>query len=252
MSPGAAHLVLATDLDGTFLEGPSQQRRQLYRWIEQHRARLTLVFLTGRSLEECEPLYMDEELPRPDCLVCDVGASVFHGATRRALAPLDDEIARAWPGRAAVLERLSPYSPFPESPQQVRHRLTYVTQGAPLPAALLDAIVAAGLECSTYGGQYLDILPGGVNKGSTLLRLVSLLGRRREEVLVCGDSLNDLSLFETGLRAVAVGNASPELLGRIAHLPTVLRSAAPGAAGILEALERWGLLEPSGRAARPG
>jgi hydroxymethylpyrimidine pyrophosphatase-like HAD family hydrolase len=245
VSTEAAHLVLATDLDGTFLEGPSQQRSQLYRWIERHRARLTLVFLTGRGLEECAPLYTDEALPRPDWLVCDVGASIFHGATRRPLAPLDDELARAWPGPAAVREKLSLYAPFPESPQPARHRLTYLTQGAPVPAALLAAIAAAGWECSTYGGQYLDVLPGGVNKGSTLLRLLSLLGRRREEVLVCGDSLNDLTLFETGLRGVAVGNASPELLARIAHLPSVHRSAAPGAAGILDALERLGHLESS-------
>ena len=72
-----------------------------------------------------------------------------------------------------------------------------------------------------------------------LLRLLGLLGLPRERVLVCGDTLNDLSLYETGLHGVAVGNSEPALLEAVADMPTVYRSTAPGVTGILEGMLHW-------------
>ena len=68
--------LLATDLDGTFLAGDSIQRRQLYRLLSQHTDILT-AWVTGRGLESVLPLLSDPSLPRPDFLVCDVGATVL-------------------------------------------------------------------------------------------------------------------------------------------------------------------------------
>ena len=42
-------LVLATDLDGTFLGGSDEQRSSLYSWIEANRAQVGLIFVTGRD-----------------------------------------------------------------------------------------------------------------------------------------------------------------------------------------------------------
>ena len=55
-------------------------------------------------------------------------------------------------------------------------------------------------------------------------------------MLTAGDTLNDLSLFETGLPGVVVGNAEPALLARVTGLPNLHLSTLPGAAGILDAL----------------
>ncbi len=42
-------LVLATDLDGTFLGGTDTDRERFYGWIENNRARVGLIFVTGRD-----------------------------------------------------------------------------------------------------------------------------------------------------------------------------------------------------------
>ena len=42
-------LVLATDLDGTFLGGSETARRRLYSWIEANRDEVGLIFVTGRD-----------------------------------------------------------------------------------------------------------------------------------------------------------------------------------------------------------
>lgn len=78
------------------------------------------------------------------------------------------------------------------------------------PEAVTDHVVAAvdALACDLLysAGQYLDVLPPGVNKGRTLRRLVEHLDADPENVLVAGDTLNDLSMFEQGFIGVCVGS----------------------------------------------
>lgn len=84
--------------------------------------------------------------------------------------------------------------------------------------------------------RYLDVLPRGVNKGSTLRRLVEQLRVPSDRVLVAGDTLNDLSLFETGYRGVVVGQSEPALVEATRDIAAVHHARQPGAGGILEAL----------------
>jgi hydroxymethylpyrimidine pyrophosphatase-like HAD family hydrolase len=84
--------------------------------------------------------------------------------------------------------------------------------------------------------MYLDIVPKGVNKGSTLLNLLDILNLNHESVITCGDSLNDLSLFQTGLKSVAVGNSEPKIIEKIKTLTNVFQSTHPGLYGIIEGL----------------
>jgi hydroxymethylpyrimidine pyrophosphatase-like HAD family hydrolase len=65
------------------------------------------------------------------------------------------------------------------------------------------------------------------------------LGLAPERTLVAGDTLNDLSLFQTGLAGVAVANREPLLSQAIAGLAHVHRSELEGAGGVLEALRRF-------------
>ena len=106
------------------------------------------------------------------------------------------------------------------------------------------ARVAEVVEETAFGDdRFLDVLPAGVAKGPTLNRLIDELGFDRDRVLVAGDTLNDLSLFETGLKGVAVGNAEPRLLASVAARANVYCSTLPGAAGISDALMHYGFDE---------
>jgi glucosylglycerol-phosphate synthase len=91
-------------------------------------------------------------------------------------------------------------------------------------------------------GQYLDVLPQGISKGSTLRRLVTAIGMDAQDVLVAGDTLNDLSMFEEGFPGVVVGGAESRLTQAVGHLPTVRVATAPGAGGILGVLRDDGRL----------
>ena len=60
-----------------------------------------------------------------------------------------------------------------------------------------------------------------------------------ESVLVAGDTMNDLSLFQAGFNGVAVGNSEPPLRRAIAGLSNVYASPLPGAAGIADAIRHF-------------
>jgi hydroxymethylpyrimidine pyrophosphatase-like HAD family hydrolase len=88
-------------------------------------------------------------------------------------------------------------------------------------------------------GKFLDVLPKGVNKGSTLLKLVQHLKVNTEDVLVAGDTLNDLAMYHCGFKGVVVGNAEPQLLDATLDIPNVYQAHRAGAGGILEALKQF-------------
>ena len=94
-------MMLATDLDGTFLAGDPDNRQRLYQLINAHPG-ITLVFVTGRGLEVVVPLLSDPAIPRPDYIICDVGATLVDGETLQPVYPVQSDIEQRWPGEQVV------------------------------------------------------------------------------------------------------------------------------------------------------
>jgi len=204
-------MILATDLDGTFLGGKMEDRLRLYRLIKAS-ADMQLVFVTGRGLESVLPLLSDPLIPVPDFIIADVGATVVNGHSLEAIEPLQSEIEEKWPQTYAIRSALDeiPQLRYQHVPQQRRSSFFYE------PEVDLNLVkqVADRYECDmiTSADQYLDLLPKGVNKGTTLKKLIEFLDVEADDVMVAGDTLNDLALFEIGFRGVAVGKSEGSLM----------------------------------------
>jgi hydroxymethylpyrimidine pyrophosphatase-like HAD family hydrolase len=109
-----------------------------------------------------------------------------------------------------------------------------------LGAAAAAALADLNVDVLVSANVFLDVLPRGVNKGTTLRRVLEWLEADAADCVVAGDSLNDLALFETGLRGIVVGNCEPALLRRVAGMEQVYRARGVGAAGVLEGLRHYG------------
>ena len=67
-------------------------------------------------------------------------------------------------------------------------------------------------------GRYIEILPGGVTKGSTLAELSRRCGIPLSRFAAIGDSTNDLQMLQAAGFSAAVGNAEPAVQAVAGHV----------------------------------
>lgn len=232
-------LVLATDLDGTLLAGTQESRRRIRDLFSGGIPGAKLIYVTGRGIESIIPLLSDPTLPQPDYIIADVGATVLHGDLR-PVDPIHHDIASLWPGTGVVLDHLARFPSLQrQSVPQERRCSFYVGEGD-----ITDDLRAAveELDCDLLwsAGRYLDVLPRGVSKGTSLKRLAIAEGFDLDAIVVAGDTLNDLSMYATGFRGVVVGGAEPALIEQVRKMPLVHIANDAGCGGILTGLAHHG------------
>jgi hydroxymethylpyrimidine pyrophosphatase-like HAD family hydrolase len=267
-----SRIVLATDLDGTMAHGDLDARRDVIATVRAA-PEGRLIYVTGRTPGSARELLASAHLPEPDILIADVGTSVLHAAGPDRIADIEAELDAVWPGSNAVRDRLSSLDVLTaqevDSPRRVAYWVEPVRalRGAgalpgsdpfaarePGDASLGEdahriAMRAArdagtlledlGVDVIVSANVFLDVLPRGVNKGSTLRRVLRWMDVAADDCIVAGDSLNDLTLFDTGMRGIVVGNCEPALLRHVADREHIYHADGTGAAGVLEGLRHF-------------
>jgi len=231
-------LILATDLDGTFLDGPEDIKQQFYEDLINQQDEVAVVFVTGRSLHLVEKLYDEGFAFRPDYIIADHGTIIVHGHDLSPMTPIQEKITAQWHTRQHdELVALVAAEPSLEAqPWDMPHRHAYYYSDASILPRVIPAIEDLGFHAIASHGAYLDILPEGFNKGLTVQHLLDHLEVEKHQVLACGDSLNDLPLFQAGFASIAVGNSEPGLVDKIQSMPNVYHSQYPGVAGIIDGI----------------
>ncbi|WP_019956058.1 HAD-IIB family hydrolase [Yoonia vestfoldensis] len=245
-------MVLATDLDGTFLGGSDDDRDHLYDWVQKRRDTVGLVFVTGRDPEFIASLCASGRVPWPDYVVGDVGTTIAHVDRVRGITPLpalESDIAAVWGDRGAtVRQRLAGHPGLTVQDTSFRYRVSYDMDPDLFDPSAVDVVKHLGADALISDNRFFDVLPRGISKGPSLLRLIDHLGVERSRVLAAGDTLNDLSMLVAGTPAVAVGGAEDALLRALPDDGRIHRATAIGAAGIMEAIRVFDLhpiAEPS-------
>lgn len=245
-------LVLATDLDGTFLGGTDADRAQFYDWVESNRTRVGLIFVTGRDPGFISDLTRSHGVPRPDFVVGDVGTTIAEVGPDHHLSPieaLEAEIEAAWGTAGASVHAALMAAPgLRLQSTGFRYRASYDMDPDTFDASALDIVAELGLDALISDNRFFDVLPKGVSKGPSLLRLLAHLGVSHDRTLVAGDTLNDLSMLALGLPAVAVGGSEQALLDEVTSLDHVHIADGVGVAGIAEAILRLNMAPKSGGA----
>lgn len=231
---------LATDLDGTFLGGSEADRKTLYEWIETNRDSVGLIFVTGRDPEFIMKMCREQGLPWPEYVVGDVGTTIAHVLKDGHVAPipsLEVDIAKRWNNSCdRVLDALKDNPGLKVQPTAFRHRVSYDLDPETYDAAAEAQIEAMGLDWLISDNRYFDVLPKDVSKGPSIKRLIAYLGILEGRLLCAGDTMNDLSMLNSGLNSVAVGNSETALVQSLQGQGSVYHAKGHGAAGILEAI----------------
>ena len=231
-------MLLATDLDGTFLGGRQADRLKLYRLIREQE-NIRLMFVTGRGIESVMPLLDNPVIPDPDYIICDVGATILNGQTLEPVQPIQAEIESRWPGTLVIQKRMRKVKGLRLQPVSQQRRCSFFYDELTDIDTVKRIADDLGLDVLLSAGRFIDILPKNINKGSTLKRLVKLMDFSTKDILVAGDTLNDRSLYDTQYKGVVVGAAEPALIDYTNGMPNVLQAKSQGAGGILESMKHF-------------
>lgn len=232
-------MLLATDLDGTFLGGRQAHRLKLYRLIRAQKKDFKLLFVTGRGIESVMPLLDNPVIPDPDYIICDVGATVLDGKTLKPIQPIQSQIEEKWPGAFIIHKRLENVKGLRMQEVSQERRCSYFFDDTTDIDEVKRIAAEMDLDVLMSAGRFLDILPKNTNKGSTLKKLAALMNFPVDEILVAGDTLNDQSLYDTQYKGVVVGAAEQALVDYTAGMPNVFQAKKHGAGGILESIEHF-------------
>ncbi len=266
--------LLATDLDNT-LVGEPWATIGLNQRLAAARQQFYLVYATGRSLDSFRQLQQEfqattnTQLLEPDYLVAGVGTEIY------AQGQLDQEwaayLSQHWQ-REAIKKIANTFPALVSQPEADQNpwKVSYYLQPAPInaPSSFISAanlqnlpnqksnnqiiddlrfqLAAAGLPAQVVfsSNRDVDILPYHGDKGQAVRYLQKKLQVDSQFTLVCGDSGNDITMFQEQTLGVMVGNSQPELLEwHTAHPEThhyVARSTYANA--IWEAIEHFQLL----------
>ncbi|WP_345986804.1 glucosylglycerol-phosphate synthase [Sulfurimonas sp. HSL-1656] len=235
--------MLATDLDGTFLESANKADDPLYRYLHDN-PNIILVFNSGRNIELILPLLDDMSIPTPHYIIGDVGASVLDGTNLEPVQPLQHNISKRWyKALDSIADLRDRLETLERQDQPQERRLSYYVTSSTIPRELVDELSTRECDVLHSNEIYLDILPKGTSKGSTLEALVDHLGVPKERVIVAGDTLNDLSMYQHGFKGVVLNNAETPLKEAASQIEHAYFSKAPGTHGILEAMHHFGIAE---------
>jgi Cof subfamily protein (haloacid dehalogenase superfamily) len=102
-------------------------------------------------------------------------------------------------------------------------KITFVCDTPEVLATLRDEALAAFegqatiVQSQTY---YLDVTARAANKGNGIAALAEAIGADLAETIAIGDQANDIAMFERAGRAIAMGNATPEVKAAAADVTT--------------------------------
>ncbi|MDT8903505.1 HAD-IIB family hydrolase [Anaeroselena agilis] len=239
--------LLATDLDGT-LVGCRQSLGTLNRVIKRHRSRILLVYITGRLFSSARRLVESDGLLTPDVLVSDVGTEIHVAPKFIRNAGWETKIGSTW-NPAEIRSLFANVNNLIMQPIRPRFRLSYTTDSGNHKAVLAQLCemkreLKLPVEIISSLGRIIDVLPEGAGKGPALRFVQKMRDVADHQVIVCGDSGNDYSMFVQGFRGIVVGNACPDFRRQLTGTEGGVHFAsAHYAAGILEGLQNFGLFD---------
>ena len=224
-------ILLCCDLDRTLLpNGPqpeSPAARPTLRSLAE-RPELHLVYVSGRSERLLDEAIATWELPEPTLAVGDVGSTVLQRVNGlwQPVRQWWDEIAPAWNGYEAreLHAHLAGEDGLrlQEVDRQNRFKLSYYTAPDLEPELLRQRIAERlgplGVHASVIWSVdelesvgLLDVLPETATKLHAVQFVSQQLGVGLARTVFAGDSGNDLPALTSGLQAVLVANASPQV-----------------------------------------
>jgi sucrose-6F-phosphate phosphohydrolase len=266
---GTSGIIVVSDLDWTMVnhhQSPDHTDLQTFNstWkkIVEKNPDSMLVYSSGRSPMLYEELAGEVPLLTPDILVCSVGTEMLflNNASKQSIHDAWEEYLNGQGWNREIVQGVVSDMAFDgleislqQESEQRPHKVSYKVRGEDV-GRLVDAIRSTlershGMLVNVIysGGEDLDVLPLRASKGKALEFFLKHGHVHDAPVLVCGDSGNDVELFQVpGVYGCIVANAHTELrewyetYGK--ENDKMFFCTKQGPAGIVECLGHFGFI----------
>lgn len=244
--------LFVTDLDNTLVgDDPALIRlnQELAKHREQYKSKI--VYATGRSLYLYRLLAEAKSLLPPDALITSVGTEMYFDDNQEQYDPeWANILSQGW-NRAEIVEIASQFSQLQSQPKSEQNpfKISYYLAQAVAEETILQLTSALNeqgysIKLIYSAGQDLDLLPKNGDKGLAVKFLRQKWNIAADYTIVCGDSGNDISMFQGQEKGLIVANAKPELLQWYENNKNnnLYLASSSCAGGILEGLKHFNFL----------
>lgn len=261
--------LIASDMDGTLLNDSKQLPPDFCEIIDKlYENGIKFTVASGRTYAAVEHLFPEEYRTKLD-YICDNGAYIMHEGKPIHITPLDratfeefvrtaEEIGgfRLLVCAAGGTYHLRASDEFNAEVAKyyknhiecddllaiddVIYKLAVCDmQGAQergKPA--LDAVFGDRLNIQVSGKIWMDVMAGGVSKGSALKKMSELLGIDRSEIMAFGDYYNDTDMLLNAGMSFAMANGNDYIKSICTH-----RALSNNECGVTKAIRQYALNE---------
>ena len=229
--------LLACDIDNT-LTGCREGARAFARWLSENNGSHALIAATGRSVVEAQRVLSEWDLPIPNTIISSTGTEIWRRAGHRFALCKEyaETIAQDWDVMAVRAALQGTDVTFQPVYEQRRWKISLFGKAEDVPA-LETHLHRAGVRARAIPshGKFIDIIPGPAGKAAAIRFEAARLCLSEDQVIVAGDSGNDLDMLIWFERAVLPANALEDLDG----LTSVYRSRLKHAAGVLDGVRYY-------------
>jgi len=234
--------MLVTDIDNTLL-GNAEALERFKKFYEENHGKFVFCVATGRHLASAKKVLEEEGVPTPDIFITSVGSEIYYTSELKRDGLWSEHIGVDWkPQEIKKLMRdIVGVTPQPASDMRDfkisyfydekkfmgTRKLTRIFQNADIKVKIIIS-----------HNQYLDILPVRASKGLAVKAVAFRWDIPFENILVAGDSGNDIDMLNGEISGVAVGNYSEEL-EKLKDRDNVFFSEEEYADGILDGVKHY-------------
>jgi sucrose-6F-phosphate phosphohydrolase len=233
--------LVISDVDGTLL-GDAVELNLLRQWAACQGGRVEWVYSSGRFCQSLRESVANEKLPNPVALIGGVGTEVCSFPAGDTIGGWRKDLAVQF-SATLIRNKLKSFPRLALQPEEFQSELkvSYFLHDALTEELTQVETILRELHLDiqlVYSSQRdLDILPLRANKGNAARFIAQHLGFQAKQVVVAGDSANDLAMFQVGFRGIVVNNAHRELKAMESQSVVVTRRSYAG--GVLEGLLHW-------------
>jgi sucrose-phosphate synthase len=239
--------LIVTDIDNTLL-GSDDALQKFNSLLSDFQDRIGLGVATGRTIDSAVEILKSKNISMPIVFLSSVGTEIYfnyHGKLSYSKG-WDTHLSNKWNRKLIVglLSKLD-YLIYQEEETQRKFKVSYFMENDPsrlgeIKNILIKNKIKAKIIFS--GENLLDILPFRASKGKAVRYLAYIWNIPFENILVAGDSGNDIDMLKGEMPAVVVGNYATEL-EIIRGVKKVYFAKSRYADGIMEGINYYNFLK---------